>query len=83
MEHTIHVHPETRGRGIGRMLMDAVERHAAAGGAHALFAGVSGENAAGRAFHVRLGYEPVAVLPEVGHKFGRWIDLHLMRKRLG
>jgi phosphinothricin acetyltransferase len=29
-----------------------------------------------------MGYAEIARLPEVGHKFGRWMDLVLMQKRL-
>ncbi len=82
MEHTVHVAEGARGRGTGRALMAAIERQATYAGAHTLFAGVSGENAGGQAFHAALGYGRVAILPEVGFKFGRWIDLHLMHKRL-
>ena len=82
MEHTIHLSPKARGQGLGRRLMAALETHAAAAGAHAMIAGVSGENPGGRAFHAAIGYQPLAVLPEVGRKFGRWMDLHLMRKPL-
>jgi L-amino acid N-acyltransferase YncA len=82
MEHTIVLAPLARGRGIGRALMGALEDHARAGGARSMFAGVSAENPAGRAFHARLGYAEVAVLPAVGFKFGRWLDLVLMQKFL-
>lgn len=82
MEHTIILAPEARGRGAGRALMAAVEGHARAGGAHTLFAGVSGENAEGVAFHARIGFRTVATIPEVGRKFGRWLDLVLMMKML-
>ena len=47
-----------------------------------MVAGVSSANTAGRAFHAAEGYAEGAVLPEVGWKFGRWLDLHLMTKRL-
>jgi len=82
MEHTVLLAPDARGRGLGRGLLTAVEAHAAAAGAHSIFAGVSAANPEGRAFHAALGYREVAVLPQVGHKFGRWLDLVLMQKFL-
>lgn len=82
MEHTILLAPDRAGQGIGRALMAALEDHARAGQVHTLWAGVSAENPSGVAFHARIGFERVAVLAEVGWKFGRWMDLVLMRKGL-
>ena len=82
MEHTIILAPEARGRGAGRALMAAVEDHARARGAHSMIAAVSAENAAGIAFHAAVGYPEVARIPEVGFKFGRWLDLVIMQKML-
>lgn len=82
MEHTVILADRARGQGIGRGLMQAIEAHAAARGVHSMIAGVSGENPAGIAFHRALGYRTVAVLPSVGFKFGRFMDLHLMQKFL-
>ena len=82
MEHTVMLAPEARGRGIGRALMSRVEAHARAAGAHVMIAGVSGDNAEGRAFHLALGYREIATLCEVGYKFGRWMDIVLMQKFL-
>lgn len=82
MEHSIILTPEARGKGVGRALMEAVEDHARAAGVGSLWAGVSGENPDGVTFHKRLGFETIAVLPKVGFKFGRWLDLTLMRKWL-
>ena len=47
-----------------------------------MIAGVSAENPEGRAFHEKLGYRVVAIMPEAGYKFGRYIDLVLMQKFL-
>ncbi len=82
MEHSIILAPEGRNQGVGRALMAALEAHAAAGGAHSLWAGVSGENAAGLGFHRAIGFAEVARLSQVGFKFGRWMDLVLMQKFL-
>ncbi len=82
MEHTIILAPQARGRGAGRALMVAVEDHARAQGYHSMIAGVSGGNPDGRAFHAAIGYAVVAVVPQVGWKFGRYWDLVLMQKLL-
>jgi phosphinothricin acetyltransferase len=82
MEHTIVLAPAAQGQGAGRALMHAVQGHARARDVHSLWAGVSGENAAGVAFHKAIGFEQVAVLQQVGRKFDRWMDLVLLQKRL-
>ena len=62
--------------------MQYVEDHARSAGAHSMIAGVSSDNPAAIAFHAALGYDETSVLKEVGRKFGRWYDLHLMQKFL-
>ncbi len=82
VEHTILLPPEARGRGIGRQLMEALAMAAAAQGKHTMWGAVSAENAAGIAFHAACGFQEYGRLPEVGYKFGRWLDLVLMGRRL-
>lgn len=82
MEHSISLLPGTPHKGIGRALLTAIEDHARSAGAHQMIAGVSGENADGRAFHARMGYRHIATIPEAGFKFGRYMDLVLMQKFL-
>lgn len=81
-EHTIILTPQARGRGVGRALMMALCDHAKGQGMHGLFAGCSAENTGAVTFHQALGFAQVAVLPQVGRKFDRWIDLILLQKML-
>jgi L-amino acid N-acyltransferase len=82
-EHTILLAPDApKGLGTGRALMQAIFDDASEKGIGAMIAGVSGENAAGRAFHAALGFSEVGLIPAVGWKNGRWLDLMLMQKRL-
>ena len=82
MEHSISLLSNTPRKGLGHTLLTAIEDHARTQGAHQMIAGVSGENAEGQAFHARMGYAHIATIPEAGFKFGRFMDLVLMRKFL-
>ena len=82
VEHTILLAPDAQGRGIGRQLIDALARAAAAQGKHTMIGAISAENAAGLAFHAACDFREHGRLPEVGYKFGRWLDLVLMGRRL-
>jgi L-amino acid N-acyltransferase len=82
MEHSVHLHKQAQGLGLGRALMACVEAHAAAHGVHVMVAGVSSENPAGHAFHARLGYTDCGRVAQAGFKSGRYLDLLLMQKIL-
>lgn len=81
-EHTVVLAEAARGGGTGRALMRALQDHARARDLHMLIAGVSAENAGGIAFHLALGFAEVGRMPQVGRKFGRWMDLILLQKCL-
>jgi L-amino acid N-acyltransferase YncA len=82
VEHTIHVREATWGRGIGRALLTELMARALDAGVHVIVAAIDGDNDASIEFHRRLGFMEVARMPEVGHKFGRWLDLVLMQRTL-
>ena len=75
VEDSIYVHPERQRRGIGRALLaDLVERGRALGH-RCIIAGITADQHASIALHRRLGFEPVAMLRQVGNKFDRWLDV--------
>ncbi len=82
MEHSVYVRPDACGRGVGRLLMQALQAEARVRGVHVLVAAISGENKAAICFHESLGFSHVGRLPEVGRKFDRWMDAVLMQKML-
>ncbi len=82
MEHTVMISPNEVGQGTGGALMQALETHARAAGVHSLVAGISAENSEAIGFHRKIGFDHIVCLPEMGFKFGRWIDLVLLQKRL-
>lgn len=75
VEHTVYVAPDRRGRGIGRALLAELIGRARAQGMHAMVGGIDSENAGSLRFHLALGFVEVARFREVGHKFGRWLDI--------
>ena len=82
VEHSVHVRAECRGRGVGSALLRALFPRALAMGKHVMIGGIDAANAASLRFHARLGFDKVAEFPEVGHKFGRWLDLVFMQRFL-
>jgi L-amino acid N-acyltransferase YncA len=79
VEHSVYVVEAFRGRGVASTLMRALVTRATAEGRHVMMAGICSTNEGSISLHERLGFETVAVVPEVGRKFGRWLDLTLMR----
>jgi phosphinothricin acetyltransferase len=82
VEHTIHVREDAWGNGVGRSLMTGLLETAHSLGKHVMVGAVTAENEASIRFHERLGFVEVARMPQVGTKFGRWLDLVLLQKRI-
>ncbi len=80
VEHSVHVRADCRGQGLGSRLIQALLVRARAMDKHVMLGGVDAANLASLRLHERLGFQQVARLPEVGHKFGRWLDLVFVQR---
>lgn len=80
VEHSVHLAPEARGKGIGKALVSALFPRAQALGKHTMIGAVDAANEASIRFHEKLGFIRVGTLPQVGFKFDRWLDLVYMQK---
>ncbi|WP_421860418.1 GNAT family N-acetyltransferase [Parvibaculum sp.] len=83
VENSIYVRADLRGRGIAEALMPPLIEAAEKRGLHSMIAGIEAENRASIRLHERFGFREVARMPEVGAKFGRWLDLVLMQRMIG
>ena len=75
VEHSVYVHPEHRGQGLGRIILRELIAAARHDERHALIGAIDASNAGSIALHERMGFQHVGTLPQVGFKFGRWLDL--------
>ena len=83
VEDSVYVGPDAVGKGVGKALLGALIEACEALGLRQICAviGDSG-NAASIGLHASLGFEQKGVFPDMGYKFGRWVDLVWMQRPL-
>lgn len=82
VEHSVYVHPDHQGKGLGRKLLSRLIDEARDCGKHVMVAGIESQNQASLHLHHSLGFVVTAQMPQVGTKFGRWLDLTFMQLQL-
>jgi phosphinothricin acetyltransferase len=82
VEDSVYLASGHQGRGLGAELLGTLIAGAAESGAHVMMACIEASNARSVTLHERLGFELVGTAREVGVKFGRWLDLTMMRLAL-
>jgi len=82
VEHSVYVHPDHQGKGLGRKLLSRLIDEARDCGKHVMVAGIESQNQASLHLHQSLGFVVTAQMPQVGTKFGRWLDLTFMQLQL-
>lgn len=82
VEHSVYVHPQHRGQGLGRLLMQALIAEAQQLNKHVMVAAIEAGNQASIELHKQLGFVQTGLMPEVGTKFGQWLDLAFWQLKL-
>jgi L-amino acid N-acyltransferase YncA len=81
VEHSVYVHPAAHGRGIGRLLLEALISSTEEAGIWTLQSGVFPENTASLALHTACGFRPVGIRQRLGRHHGTWRDVVLIERR--
>jgi phosphinothricin acetyltransferase len=81
-ETSFYVRSDFRGHGIGRKLKEATIEEARRLGFHTLIARVAEGNEESLRLNASMGFCDVGTLKEVGRKFDRLIDVHILQKML-
>lgn len=82
VEHSVYVRSDQRGKGLGPRLMQALIERAKTCNKHIMVAAIESGNTASIRLHERLGFTTTGQMPQVGTKFGRWLDLTFMQLTL-
>jgi L-amino acid N-acyltransferase YncA len=81
VEHSVYVHPEHQGEGIGRALLGALIEVSENSGIWTIQSGIFPENAASIALHEASGFRLVGRRERIGQLAGVWRDVLLFEHR--
>jgi phosphinothricin acetyltransferase len=83
VKHSIYIHHDHVGRGVGRLLMLDLIDACAAQGFRQMIGYIDADNIASLAIHEKLGFARVGLLPGVAYRYGRWSDTVMVQRSLG
>jgi L-amino acid N-acyltransferase YncA len=72
---SVYIADRARRRGVGRELYRALFEILRRQGLHMAYAGVALPNPGSVGLHEAMGFRPIGIYPEVGHKLGDWRDV--------
>ena len=84
VENSIYLQPSIQRRGIGLRLLQRLIVESEARGYRQMIAVIGDSTNAGSiGVHIKTGFAMVGTHPNVGLKFGRWLDIVMMQRSLG
>ncbi|MEM1365177.1 MAG: N-acetyltransferase family protein [Pseudomonadota bacterium] len=84
VESSIYLAPRARNRGVGTALLQGIIAASERAGFRQMVAVIGDSaNVGSILVHAKCGFEEVGVFKNVGFKFGRWLDVVFMQRRLG
>lgn len=75
----VYIKEEFRGKGIGKKLAAELLKKGSASGLHTAIAKICSENEVSLNMFKNLGFKHIGTMKEVGYKFGKTLDVHLMQ----
>lgn len=80
-EDSVYIHPNYKGRGIGKLLLQELVQASEREGIWTLQAGILVENVASIKVHEQCGFRVVGIREHLGQLHGQWRDICLMERR--
>ncbi|KQP22153.1 GNAT family N-acetyltransferase [Pseudorhodoferax sp. Leaf267] len=75
VEHSVYIHKDHRGHGLGRALMQRLIAAAVDHQYHLMVGGIDMANTGSIQLHEKLGFTHAGTIQQAGFKFNRWLDL--------
>src|SRR6202012_858633 len=82
VKHSIYIHHDHQGCGVGRILLGELIDACAAAGFRQMIGYIDADNAASLALHGKFGFARVGVLPGVAYRYGKWCDTVMVQRSL-
>lgn len=81
-EHALYVHPNYRGKGLGKVLLTQLIHLATEKNFKSMIAGIDAANEASIQLHLKMGFEKIGTFKNAGFKKDTWLDLMMFQKQL-
>lgn len=80
VEHSVYAHQNHIGKGIGKLILEALIQLAKEQKLHTMIGVIDSENQSSIDFHKKFGFEVVGTIKESGYKFDRWLHSVFVQK---